>query len=102
MRPEDEKTMQEKLDEEIAELKSRIKNTEYDLVHMFKGNKMLEGKLDNSKKLLEEKQNVLKELQNNKPEKLKEVEVKLAEEDAEPISKEQEIILDEEIEKELV
>ena len=102
MRPEDEKTVQEKLEEEIAELKSRIKNTEYDLAHMFKGNNMLENKLINSKKTLEERQAALKELQNNKPPKLKEVEIKLVEEDAEIISSEQEQIIDSEIEKEIV
>ena len=102
MKPEDEITLQEKLEEEIAELKSRIKNTEYDLARMFRGNSMLEGKLSSSKQVLEEKQLALKQLQDNKPPKLQELEDNLVKGDSEPISSEQENMLDEEIEKGVV
>ena len=102
--PEDEKTMQEKLEEEIAALKTRIKNTEYDLTHMFKGNGIVQQKLENSKKLLVEKQNMLGELTGNKDKtkEIKEFESKITETKTAPISKEQEIIIDDLLEEEFM
>ena len=62
MKPEDEKTEVEKLEEQIIELKSKIKNTEYDLEQMFKGNALIQQKLSNAKKSIEEKQKLFDNL----------------------------------------
>ena len=68
MKPEDEKTQEEKLEESILELKSKIKNTEYDLEHMFRGNALIQQKLVNAKKSLDEKQKLLDGLSQTAPE----------------------------------
>lgn len=109
MKPEDEKTEEEKLIEDIAELKSRIKNTEYDLAHMFKNNTFLEQKLALSKKSLEEKQKTIEAIKavesdkdKNKKEELKEKEEEIAETKEEPISQDQEAVIEEELEKEIM
>ncbi|MFA5019940.1 MAG: hypothetical protein WC533_02475 [Candidatus Pacearchaeota archaeon] len=102
MVPEEERSEQEKLEEEIAELKNRIKNTEYDLANMFKGNSFLEQKLVNSKKQLDEKKGILEQIKQNPMQKknLDKIEAGLDEEDV-VVSKEQEDFLNEEIEEEL-
>lgn len=102
--PEDEKTETQKLGEEIAALKTRIKNTEYDLSHMFKGNDIVQQKLHNTKKLLDEKQGLLSELTGgkDKTKEIRELEDKITEKDEEPITKEQNKIIDEEIESEFL
>lgn len=113
MKPEDEKTEIEKLEEQIIELKSKIKNTEYDLEHMFKGNALVQQKLINAKKSLEEKQKLFDGLSRaagskkpeiaELPEKESEELFKDAEDSKEPvISKDQQEELDLEIEKEFM
>ena len=104
MKPEDEKTQTEKLEEDIAELKTRIKNTEYDLTHMFKGNNIIKQKLDNSKKLLVEKETLMKEFSGNKDknQEFKELKEDIAEKKTIPISAQQEAIIEETIEEELM
>jgi len=104
MKFDDEKTQEEKLVEEIAELKSRIRNTEYDLANMFKGNTMLSGKLKNSQKSLEEKSTLLRQLKSNpvSAEKLENLENNIAEKDTDELSQDQEDIIEKEIEKQLV
>jgi septal ring factor EnvC (AmiA/AmiB activator) len=100
--PEDEKTEQQKLEEEIAALQTKIKNTEYDLTHMFKGNDIVEQKLHNTKKLMEEKQDRLAELDPNQKKRLVEVEKKVVEEKVTTISQDQEEILDDILEDEFI
>ena len=102
--PEDEKTQTQKLEEEIAALKTKIKNTEYDLTHMFKGNDIVQQKLDNTKALLQEKQGLLSELTGgkDKTKEIRELEDKITEKDDVSISEEQNALINEEIEKELV
>jgi len=102
--PEDEKTPAEKLQEEIIALKTRIKNTEYDLQHMFKGNTLLEQKLKNSHEELETKQNLLLGLseQNNKAEEIKDFEEEITDKQTTPVSEQQEEKIKQEIEKEFV
>ena len=102
--PEDEKTQTQKLEEEIAALKTKIKNTEYDLTHMFKGNDIVQQKLDNTKKLLEERQGLLSELTGgkDKTKEIRELEDSITEKDSVPISEEQNALIDEEIERELI
>ena len=102
MKPEDEKTETEKLEEEVAALQTKIKNTEYDLSHMFKGNEIIEQKLQNTKKLLEEKQDRLIKLNPEQKNKLKKIESKILEKNDIPISKNQEQILNEMIEEEFL
>ncbi|MFA5992971.1 MAG: hypothetical protein WC796_04665 [Candidatus Pacearchaeota archaeon] len=106
MKPEDEKTEKEKITEEIEELKARIKNTEYDLANMFKGNSLLEEKLAISKKSLEEKSKLLQSLsEEENKDKSKELEAKEDEiiEDKEVVlSKDQEDIIEKELDKEIV
>ena len=93
MKPEDEKTQKEKITEEIQELKAKIKNTEYDLANMFKGNSLLEEKLAISKKSLEEKEKLLltlsEEENKNISKKVEEKEDELIEEKEVVISKDQ-------------
>ncbi|MFA6022652.1 MAG: hypothetical protein WC781_01040 [Candidatus Pacearchaeota archaeon] len=100
-----EKTEKEKIEEEISELKTRIKNTEYDLQHMFRGNSLLEQKLDISKKTLDEKTKLLNELAGSttedKTEKMRKIKEEINERENLTISKEQEIVLESEIEDEL-
>jgi len=100
--PEDEKTETQKLEEEIAELVTKIKNTEYDLTHMFKGNDIIEQKLDNTKKLLQEKQTRLGELDPSQKVKLKKVEKQIEEPEKTPISVNQEKLLQNLIEEEFM
>ena len=102
--PEDEKTQTQKLEEEIAALKTKIKNTEYDLTHMFKGNDIVQQKLENTKKLLEERQGLLSELTGgkDKTKEIRELEDKITEKDDVSISEEQNALINEEIEKELM
>ena len=102
--PEDEKTQTQKLEEEIAALKTKIKNTEYDLTHMFKGNDIVQQKLDNTKKLLEERQGLLSELTGgkDKTKEIRELEDKITEKEDTSISEEQNALIDEEIERELI
>lgn len=65
MKPHEEKTQAEILESEIASLKSKIKNTEYDLANSFKGNALVESKLKNAQAILSEKQQLLLEIKNN-------------------------------------
>ena len=102
MKPEDEKTETEILTEEIAALQTKIKNTEYDLQHMFKGNEIIEQKLHNTKKLMEEKQNRLFELNPDQKKKLIEIEKQIDEPKETEISIDQEKILNEIIEDEFI
>jgi len=103
MVPEEQRPEQEKLEEEIAGLVNRIKNTEYDLANMFKGNSFLEQKLTNSKKQLDEKKKALEQIKQNpkQKQKLEEIEAEVDEENSSVMSKEQEDILNEEIEETL-
>ena len=103
--PEDEKTEEQKLNEDVAALKTKIKNTEYDLAHMFRGNDIIEQKLHNTKELLAEKENNLTKLLGGdikKEEKFHKMEDQLTEKDTTAASEEQEKMLDEEIEKEFM
>lgn len=100
--PEDEKTEQVKLEEEIAALQTKIKNTEYDLSHMFKGNDIIEQKLDNTRKLMEEKQNRLGELDPTQKRELKKVEEIIEEPEDTSVAKDQEKILNDMIEEEFL
>lgn len=103
MIPEDEKPMKEKVEEDIAALITRIKNTEYDLSHMFKGNALLEQKLAISKKSLEDKQKMLQGLEledKNKQKTMKEKEEEITEIKEIPITEEQKEEIKAEIEKE--
>tara|TARA_Y100000310_G_scaffold260845_1_gene269946 strand:- start:175 stop:486 length:312 start_codon:yes stop_codon:yes gene_type:complete len=100
--PEDEKTEQQKLEEEIAALQTKIKNTEYDLQHMFKGNEIIEQKLHNTKTLMEEKQNRLGELDPTQKKELEKIEEKIEEPETTQITEDQEKILDEMIEDEFL
>ena len=105
MKPEDEKTNKEKLEEKIAELRTRIKNTQYDLAHMFKGNNFLEQKLAISKKSLEDKEKLLVEItdnQTNKTKQIRKMEDEITEVSNVSISEAQEEIVEEEIEKEFL
>ncbi|MEA3329855.1 MAG: hypothetical protein U9Q06_03870 [Nanoarchaeota archaeon] len=101
MRPEEEKPQEDKLTEEIDSLKSRIKNTEYDLANMFRGNALLKTKLSNSQKELEAKQVLLEKIKSQpaSAENLQMIENELVKD--ENISQEQEKIIDELVEKEL-
>lgn len=104
MKPEDEKTEIEKLEEEIESLKTKIKNTEYDLVHTFKGNSLIEQKLKNSRQSLGQKQKALsllkpEQIQNSEIQKLKE---EITEKKTAPISAEQEKEIEDEIDYEFV
>jgi len=102
MKPDDEKTQQEKLEEEIYELEKRIKNTEYDLANMFKGNAMLENKLKISKESLKTKKDSLQNIGKN-PEISREIEKSIDIKENEPaISKEQEEEIEEEKEEEFI
>jgi len=104
--PEDEKSETQKLEEDVMALKTRIKNTEYDLAHMFKGNDIIKQKLVNTQGLLTEKENLLLNLsgkRNTTPtEKVKELEENITESKEEPITEDQKRILDEELEKEFM
>ena len=100
--PEDEKTQTVKLEEEVAALQTRIKNTEYDLKHMFRGNQIVEQKLHNTKQLLEEKQNSLAKLTNTQVKEVKKIESILEDSNITPISKDQKAFIDEEIEHEFL
>lgn len=92
----------EELEEEIAELMTRIRNTEYDLANMFKGNALIEQKLVNTKKTLEEKKKLLASLEPEKQKKFKEKEREILEEDKdEGISVEQEAQVEEQVEENL-
>jgi len=105
MKPEDEKTQEEKLEEQILELKNKIKNTEYDLEHMFKGNALVQQKLDNAKASLDEKQKLLNELSNNSEtpqEQLDKIKQDITDKQTTPISKEQEKQIEEEIDTEFL
>ncbi len=103
-KPDDEKTQTEKLEEEISALKTRIKNTEYDLANMFKGNPILQDKLDISKKMLDDKLNLLSSItsEKSKTSKIKEFEDNVSEKINIPLSKEQENFIDNEIESKLM
>ena len=102
--PDDEKTQAEKLQEEIIALKTRIKNTEYDLQHMFRGNALIEQKLKNSQQELKIKENLLGELgeQGDKIQEIKQEEQNITEKQKTSISEEQEEELEQEIEKEFI
>lgn len=102
MVPEEERPQIEKIEEEIAALKSRIKNTEYDLANMFKGNAFLAQKLENTKKQLQEKRSILDELKKQDPkkaQKFEELEDKIAGKNSNAFSLEQEEVIEKEIEK---
>jgi hypothetical protein len=101
MKPDEEISKAEKLENEIDSLKSKIRNTEYDVQNMFKGNALVEEKLNNSKKLLDEKQKLLEEVKKNpkSEEALEKVEEKIVE--GEVISKEQEGIIKDSVESEI-
>ena len=98
--PEDEKKETEILEEEIAALQTKIKNTEYDLTHMFKGNEIIEQKLHNTKGLMAEKQKRLGELDPEQKKKLEQIEKQIEEPAETEMSINQEKILDEIIEDE--
>jgi chromosome segregation ATPase len=101
MRPKEEMSQIEILDEEIASLKSRIKNTEYDLLNSFKGNSFINQKLISSKKQLEEKEKKrleLNEILEKNKEEFKKVEEKLNET---PLSKAQADEIIEEVKQEM-
>ena len=102
--PEDEKTQEQQLEEEIAALKTRIKNTEYDLTHMFKGNDIVRQKLENTKKLHDEKQSLLSELTGgkDKTKEIRKLEDNIADKKTNSISEDQEEIIEEEIESEFL
>ena len=89
----------QELEEEIAELMTRIKNTEYDLSNMFKGNALIEQKLVNSKKTLQEKRGLLASLDEVKQKKFKEKEQEILERESVEISKEQEEFIEEQVEE---
>jgi hypothetical protein len=93
----------EKLIEEIEVLKTRIKNTEYDLTHMFKNNSFLEQKLSISKQTLEEKMKILSDIkpEKSKDKELKKIEEEIIEKDKNQISSDQEEIIEEEINEEI-
>lgn len=99
-----EKIDKNKLLEEIEELKTRIKNTEYDLEHMFKGNGLIEQKQVISKKTLEEKLKLLQTLEGteDKQEKVKLTEEEITEKVENSISQDQEEKIEEEIEEEIM
>ena len=101
MIPDEEKTHKDKLEEEIAELMNRIKNTEYDLMNMFKGNAFLQKKLENSQKALAEKKALLEQIKASpkSSEELDKIEKSM--ESDENISKEQEGLISKIIEEEL-
>ena len=101
MKPTDEMTEKEKLEEEIAELKTRIKNTEYDLTHMFKNNSLLEQKLEISKKSLEEKQRLIEAISSSGNEEEKKISDEIIEEEKEILPKEQKDRIEEELDKEI-
>jgi hypothetical protein len=103
MEGNNQKITKEELMEEISALKTRIKNTEYDLTHMFKGNSFLEQKLEISKKSLGEKIRILEDLSSNpdKTQKIKDFEDEVTEKEEISISQDQEEALEEEIEEEL-
>jgi hypothetical protein len=92
----------EKIEAEIERIQNRIRNTEYDLLNSFKGNKLLETKLENSKKLLESKQGILEGLKQNPQtaQKLEQLEENISEKNTINISPEQEKQIESEIEKE--
>ena len=102
--PDDEKTQEQKLAEEITALKTRIKNAEYDLLHMFRGNQFIQKKLENSKLELKQKQKILQELQGteDKIKQIKDAEAEIAEKDAISLSDEQEEKIEEEFEEEFM
>lgn len=104
--PDDEKTQEQKLTEEILALKTRIKNAEYDLEHMFKGNMFIQKKLDNSKTELEEKEKLIQGLQGNsntdQTQQIRQAEENIAEKQDKSISKEQEATIEEAIEEEFM
>ena len=62
MKPQEEMSEIEILEEEINSLKTRIRNTEYDLANSFKGNGLIQKKLEISKNNLAEKEKRIKEL----------------------------------------
>jgi len=103
MKPDEERSETEKLEEKIKALQNRIKNTEYDLANMFRGNALLEQKLENSKKELLEKEALLAKIKSTpkSAQELKKIENNITENNTEPISQEQEKILKQEIEQEL-
>jgi len=100
-----EKTQKEKLEEEIANLVTDIKNTEYDLAGLFKGNTAIEEKLRISKEQLNKKKQLLAELtgktEEDALEQIKKFEEEVTEKGEKPISDEQEKIEKEEIEEEI-
>ncbi|MEM3074847.1 MAG: hypothetical protein QW727_02815 [Candidatus Pacearchaeota archaeon] len=102
MKPEDEKTQTEKLEEEIVALQTRIKNTEYDLAHMFKGNEIIEQKLKNTKELLKEKQELLAKLNPEQLKKLRKIESKIEEKNVTSLTKEEKDFIEAEIESEFL
>lgn len=93
----------EKLEREIDELKSKIKNTEYDLAHMFKGNSFIGEKLRISNEILKEKEKLLETLESGKTkkEKLKKAEEEISDKEDSIITSEQGEIIEKEIEEEI-
>jgi hypothetical protein len=104
MVPLEEIPEHEKLAEEIAELKNKIKNTAYDFEHGFKGNNMIKQKLETHKKMLIEKEQLLSVIikDKDKLKDVKETEEKITEKASTNISEEQEEMIEEEIEKEFL
>ncbi|MEK6891169.1 MAG: hypothetical protein AABX03_03440 [Nanoarchaeota archaeon] len=96
---ENNQVSKEQVEEEIAELVTKIKNTEYDLTHSFKGNSLIEQKLVNSKKTLEEKKTLLSSLDEIKQKKFKEKEKEILEVNSSDISKDQEAFIEEQVEE---
>ncbi len=98
---ENQPLTKEKILDEISELKTRIKNTEYDLAHMFKGNAFLEEKLNIAKTNLESKQKLLQELESQPEEKAAEVQnmkEEISEKESISISEDQEQEIESEME----
>jgi len=101
MKFDDEKTQEEKLEEEIAALKTRIRNTEYDLANMFKGNALLGQKLKNAQQSLEEKSALLTQIKANPKaaEKLEELEEEIADKKIDNLAQDQEDLIKKEVEE---
>jgi len=100
-----EKTKKEKLEGEIANIKSDIKNTEYDLTGLFRGNSAIEEKLKISKEQLEKKQKLLEEISGKSEEEAEQIvesfENEMINKGEKSISEEQEKIEKEDIELEI-
>jgi len=96
MVPTEDIPKDESLKEEIAELINKIKNTEYDLANMFRGNNTVKQKLEAHKKMLSEKEKLLISLKEDPNKNLVKTEEEMVENTL--ITPEQEKIIDKEVE----